>query len=197
MWWRKSDKVSWLKHRADVSNPKRLRELDDAALGMLKWGNSHCRRLWTEKTGRTIKKKDMVKIANCAIKRTERVDANGTPFIDAPKIGMQMLLTKPVEVDKWYANIKTSQGDGRYAMRVHFMGDTYKLIVNAAEIKTFLADMTRNNVTRFKTVFIDRGSMRYGIDEEKTDIIEVNGKTVVEENGNVVFEDTKEIVSFV
>lgn len=198
MWWRKSDKVNWLRRRAKVTNQKRLRELDDAAWGMLKWGNSNCKRLWCMKTGRTIKKKkDMVKIANCAIKRTERVDANGTPFIDAPKIGMQMLLTKPVEVDKWYANIKTSQGDGRYALRVHFMGDTYKLIVNAAEIKTFLADMTRNKVTRFKTVFIDRGSMRYGIDEEKTDILEVNGRTVIEENGNVVFEDTKEIVSFV
>lgn len=94
--------------------------------------------------------------------------------------------------ERWYA-----QGDGRYALRVHFMGDTYKLIVNAAEIKTFLADMTRNKVTRFKTVFIDRGSMRYGIDEEKTDILEVNGRTVIEENGDVVFEDTKEIVSFV
>lgn len=197
MWWRKSDKVSWLKHRADVSNPKRLRELDDAAWGMLKWGNSHCKRLWAEKTRRTIKKKDMVKIANCAIKRTERVDANGTPFIDAPKIGMQMLLTKPVEVDKWYANIKTSQGDGRYALRVHFMGDTYKLIVNAAEIKTFLTDMTKNKVTKFKTVFIDRGSMRYGIDDEQTDILEVDGRKVTEEDGKVVFEDTNEIVSFV
>ena len=197
MWWRKSDKVNWLKHRAKVSNPKRLRELDDAAWGMLKWGNSHCKRLWAEKTRRTIKKKDMVKIANCAIKRTERVDANGTPFIDAPKIGMQMLLTKPVEVDKWFANIKTSQGDGRYALRVHFMGDTYKLIVNAAEIKTFLADMTKNKVTKFKAVFIDRGSMRYGIDDEQTDILEVDGRKVTEEDGKVVFEDTHEIVSFV
>lgn len=198
MWWRKSDKVNWLRHRSKVTNPKRLRELDDAAWGMLKWGNSHCKRLWCMKTGWTIKKKkDMVKIANCGIKRTERVDANGTPFIDAPKIGMQMLLTKPVEVDKWIANIKTSQGDGRYALRVRFMGDTYKLIVNAAEIKTFLADMTRNKVTKLRTVFIDHGSMRYGIDEEKTEILEVDGRTVTEEDGKVVFEDTREIVSFV
>lgn len=39
--------------------------------------------------------------------------------------------------------------------------------------------------------------MRYGIDEEQTDILEIDGRKVIEENGNVVFEDTKEIVSFV
>lgn len=196
-WWRKTDKVNWLKRRARVTNPKRLRELDDAAWGMLKWGNSHCKRLWCMKTGRIIKKNKVVKISNCGIKRTERVDANGTPFFDAPRIGMSLLLGKPVETDKWIANIKTSQGEGRYAVRVIFMGDTYKLIVNAAEIKTFFADMTRNKVTRLRTVFIDRGSMHYGIDEEQTEILEVDGRKVEEDNGKVVFSDTKEEVSFV
>lgn len=197
MWWRKSNKVRWLRRRAKVSNPKRLRELDDAAWGMLKWGNSHCKRMWCIETGRKIKNGRMVKIGNCGIKRTERVDANGTPFFDAPKIGMQMLLGKPVESDKWIANIKTSQGEGRYAVRVSFMGDTYKLIVNAAEIKTFFADMTRNKVTRLKTMFIDRGSMHYGIDEDKTEIIEVDGRRITEKDGKVVFEDTGEPVTFV
>lgn len=197
MWWRKTDKVNWLKHRAKVTNPKRLRELDDAAWGMCKWGNSHCKRLWSMKTGRPIKKSKMVKIANCGIKRTERVDANGTPFFDAPRIGMSLLLGKPVEIDKWIGNIKTSQGEGRYAVRVNFMGETYKLIVNAAEIKTFFADMTKNKVTKIKTVFIDRGSMRYGIDDERTEILEVDGRKVIEDNGNVVFEDNKEKVNFV
>lgn len=110
---------------------------------------------------------------------------------------MSLLLGKPVEVDKWIPNIKTSQGDGRYAVRVIFMGETYKLIVNASEIKTFLADLTNNKVTRFKTVFVDRGSMHYGIDEDRTDILEIDSRKVTEHDGKVVFDDTKEIVSFV
>ena len=137
-----------------------------------------------------------IKYGNSGIKRTERVDANGNPFFEAPKIGMPMLLNKPVESDKWVANIKTSQGDGRYAVRVLFMGDTYKLIVNAVEIKNFLQDMTRNNVTRFKTVFIDRGSMHYGIDEQQTEILEVQGRRITEKDGKAVFADTGEAVSF-
>lgn len=199
MWWRKSDKKRYLKHRSHVTNTRRLRELDDAAWGMIKWGNTHCKRLWCMTTKRQIKKKKDrmgIKYGNSGIKRTERVDANGNPFFEAPKIGMPMLLNKPVESDKWVANIKTSQGDGRYAVRVLFMGDTYKLIVNAVEIKNFLQDMTRNNVTRFKTVFIDRGSMHYGIDEQQTEILEVQGRRITEKDGKAVFADTGEAVSF-
>ena len=134
---------------------------------------------------------------NSGIKRTERVDANGAPFFEAPRIGMPMLLNKPVESDKWVAGIKTSQGEGRYAVRVLFMGDTYKLIVNAVEIKNFLQDMTRNHVTRFRTVFIDNGSMHYGVDYTKTEILEVDGRKIVELNGKAVFADTQEPVEFV
>lgn len=204
MWWRKSDKKHWLQRRSRVTNEKRKRELDDAAWGMLKWGNSHCKRLWTMKTNRIITKKKYyrkkimgIMYGNSGIKRTERVDANGAPFFEAPRIGMPMLLNKPVESDKWVAGIKTSQGEGRYAVRVLFMGDTYKLIVNAVEIKNFLQDMTRNHVTRFRTVFIDNGSMHYGVDYTKTEILEVDGRKIVELNGKAVFADTQEPVEFV
>lgn len=199
MWWRKSDKVRWLKRRAKVSNPRRMRELDDAAWGMLKWGNSHCKRLWCMTTGRELPKhkKMGISIKKAGIKRTERADANGVPFIDDPKIGMQLLLGKPVEIDRWIGNIKTSQGTGRYAVRVFFMGSWYKVIVNSVDIKTFLEDMTRNKVTRFKTVFIDKGSMHYTIDEERTEILEIEGRNVTEKDGKVVFEDTKTPVIFV
>jgi hypothetical protein len=202
MFWRKSDKKHWLHRRSNVTNARRLRELDDAAWGMLKWGNSHCKRMWMQKTGRKItkfknnKKTMAVSYGNSGIKRTERVDANGAPFFEAPRIGMQMLLNKPVESDKWVANVKTSQGEGRYAVRVQFMGDTYKLIVNAVEIKTFFQDMTRNHVTRLRTVFIDNGSMHYGVDYKRTEILEVDGRKIVELEGKAVFEDTKEPVDF-
>lgn len=197
MWWRKSDKKRWLKHRSILTNKKRIRELDDAAWGMLKWGNSHCKRLWCMKTGRDLPKKMGIKYKSAGIQKTERKDSNGVPFMDDPKIGMQMLLGKPIESDRWIGGVKTSQGDGRYAVRVLFMGGWYKVIINAVDIKMFLQDMTRNNVTRFKTVFIDKGSMHYGIDEEKTEILEVDGRKVIEIDGKVVFEDTKEPVNFV
>lgn len=192
MWWRKANKRRWLKHRARVTNPKRLRELDDAAWGMLKWGNKDCHRLWEMKTGREIKQKDkkMVPYSKSGIRRTESVDANGQPFLEDKKIGMGMLLDKPVEITRWIPNITTAQGPGRFAVRVLFMGDSYKLIVNAKEIKTFLEDMTRNHVTKFRTVFVDRGSLRYGIDEKRTEILEVDGRQVsLNGNNETVFED--------
>lgn len=51
MFWRKTNKAKWLKRRSKVTNPKRKRELDAAAWGMLKWGNKHCRRLYKSKGG--------------------------------------------------------------------------------------------------------------------------------------------------
>ena len=194
MWWRRKDKRRWLKRRAHVHNPKRLRELDDAAWGMLKWGNNHGRRMWEKKTGREIKMG--VKYKNSGIQRTERVDSNGVPFMDEPRMSMQPLLGKPVEIDRWLKGVCTSQGPGRYALRVLFMGDWYKLIVNAVEIKNFLDDMEKNGVTRLKTVFVDTGSLHYAVDENQTEILEVNGRRVIEHEGKVLFEDNKEEVEF-
>ena len=196
MWWRKSNKRRWLKHRARVTNPKRLRELDDAAWGMLKWGNRHCKVLFTEKTGRTIKKSMGIKMNGSGIRRTERTDANGVPYIDSPRINMGMVLGKTVEVERWVKGVKTSQGDGRYALKIKFMGDTYKLFVNAVDIKNFLDDMERNKVTRIQTVFIDKGSLHYAVDEERTDILEVAGRAVTERDGEAVFADNGEKVVF-
>ena len=123
----------------------RIRELDDAAWGMLKWGNKHCQRLFELKTGihrETERMKNMgVRIENSGFKRSERKDANGVPFIDAPKITMAMLLNKPVEICQVVRNVRTSQGAGRYAVKVIFMGEPYKLIVNAVGIKSFASPM--------------------------------------------------------
>ena len=107
-----------------------------------------------------------------------------------------MLLGKPVESDKWISGVTTSQGSGRYAVRVYFMGEVYKVIINAVDIKSFLDDMTRNKVTRFKTVFIDKESLHYGIDEKQTEILEVDGRKVKEAGDRIVFEDTGEEVVF-
>lgn len=196
MWWRKANKKRWLNRRKNLTNPKRIREIDDAAWGMLKWGNKDCKKLWTKITGRNIGKRMSVKFGNCGIKPTERKDSKGTPFIEAPKIGMQLILGKPVECRRWLGNISTSHGDGRYAILILFMGEEYKLIVNSADIKSLLEDMTRNKVTRFKTVFIDKGQMHYGVDFSQTEVIDVEGRPIEERHGKIVFSDNEEEVKF-
>ena len=200
MYWRKSNKRRWLSHRSRVTNPRRIRELDDAAWGMLKWGNKHCQRLFELKTGihrETERMKNMgVRIENSGFKRSERKDANGVPFIDAPKITMAMLLNKPVEICQVVRNVRTSQGAGRYAVKVIFMGEPYKLIVNAVGIKSFLDDMERQNVTKVKTTFVDMGALHYDIDLSRTEILEVDGKAIEEKDGKVVFAGTDETVNF-
>lgn len=55
MFWRKRNKRKWLKRRHGVTNPKRLREIDDAAWGMLKWGNRHCKELFHKVTNNKYK----------------------------------------------------------------------------------------------------------------------------------------------
>ena len=199
MFLRKADKVRWLKRRSRVTNKKRLRELDDAAWGLCKWGNNHCKRLWHEITGREIPKKKMsIKFKNAGIQHTERKDSNGVPFIDEPKISMEVLIKngRAVECDRCLRGIKTSHGEGRYALRVRFMGDWYKLIVNSADIKVFFDDMLRNKVTRLMVAFKDDGSKHYKVNEELTEILEVDGRKVTECDGKAVFEDTGEEVTF-
>lgn len=198
MFWRKSNKRRWLKRRSHVTNPKRLRELDDAAWGMLKWGNTHCKRLFHKKTGvqRKFEKKMGVSLSKVGLKRSERTDSKGVPFIDAPKASMSMVLNKPIEVHKVVKGVTTSHGGGRYALSIMFMGDKYKLIVNAVGIKSFIDDIEKQHVTKFKTVFIDLGSCHYDVDPNRTEILEVEDRSVEEYNGKIVFSDTKEEVMF-
>lgn len=203
MYWRRSDKRRWLKRRSKVTNPRRLREIDAAAWGMLKWGNRDCRLLFQIKTGRKYRytrkgyKTDMgIQLNKSGIRRTERTDANGRPFIDKPKISMSMVLEKPVEVIRWVKGIKTSQGDNRYGLEISFMGGTYKLIVNSCDIKTLIDDMETANVTRFNTVFYDKGGLHYSYREEQTEILEVGGRHIEEREGIAVYSDNGEKVIF-
>ena len=76
------------------------------------------------------------------------------------------------------------------------MGGVYKLIVNSCDIKTLVDDMEAAHVTRFKTVFYDKGGLHYSYREESTEILEVNGRRVDERDGKVVFADTGELVNF-
>ena len=137
-----------------------------------------------------------IQLNNSGIKRTERTDANGKPFIDKPKISMSMVLDKSVEVVRWVKGIKTSQGENRYGLEIAFMGGVYKLIVNSCDIKTLVDDMKTAHITRFKTIFYDKGGLHYSFREEQTEILEVMKRRVEERDGKSVFCDTGEAVIF-
>ena len=138
-----------------------------------------------------------VLLSKAGIKRTERTDANGRPFIDKPKISMSMVLGKPVEITRWVKGIKTSQGENRYGLEIVFMGGVYKLIVNSCDIKTLVDDMEIAHVTRFKTVFYDKGGLHYSYHEESTEILEVNNRRIEERGGATVYCDSGDKVIFV
>lgn len=198
MFWRKSNKKRWLRRRSRLKNKKRIKELDDAAWGMLKWGNRHCKRLFYLTTGNLCAgKRDMgIKIKNSGLKLTEKKDANGVPFFDAPNASMAMVLGKTVIIKRIVEGINTSHGKDRMALQIEFLGGTFKLFVNASGIKSFCRDMIRNEVTRFSAVFIDRGAKRYDVDIDSVEILEVDGREIEETDGIVRFKDTKEIVTF-
>ena len=199
MFWRKSDKRRWLRRRARVTNKKRIRELDDAAWGMLKWGNTHCKRLFHAKTGEMRKfkgQKNMaVKFNNAGIKIEERKDSNGVKFIDLPPVSMAVVKDKLIRICDWAKGITTKHGKGRYAINIIFAGEHYKLIINASEIKMFIDSLERNKVTLSETVFYEN-SKTYCVDYAKTSIIEVEGREIEERNGKSYFKGTDEEISF-
>jgi hypothetical protein len=189
MYWRKSDKVMYLKRRSKVSNKRRLRELDAAAWGMLKWGNKNCKKLYEKVTGISFNK--------TGIKKGERIDENGKKIIDVPLITTPVIIGKEIEVVEWVKGIKTTHGVGRYVLHIVFYGSHHKWITNAAPIKTFIDEMDKQVVTRFMTVVIDKGNMHYDFDYDRTYILSVNGRDIEEnEEGIAVYSDTKEEVKF-
>ena len=96
----------------------------------------------------------------------------------------------------WGGN-KTGHGDGRMALEIELMGGVYKLIVNAANIKQLCEDMKRNHVSRFATVFVDKGGRRYDVNLDQTEILAVGGRDIeADADGNPVFADNKEKVMF-
>lgn len=198
MFWRRKNKARWLRHRSRLRNAKRIRELDDAAWGMLKWGNHHCKRLFALKTGQLRDSYNMgIKLNNSGMHITQRVDEFGNPFIEAPLTSMPMVLDKRIVVRKVVSGIKTGHGDGRMALEIELMGGVYKLIVNAANIKQLCEDMKRNNVSRFATVFVDKGGRRYDVNLDQTEILAVGGRDIeADADGNPVFADNKEKVMF-
>lgn len=133
-----------------------------------------------------------VSFGNSGIQVEERKDANGVKFIEAQRISMQMVLGKEISILDCARNFKTSQGEGRYALKIRFMGGEYKLIVNAVDIKNFVDSMVKYKVTEVNTIFVDMGRNHYSVDYSKTQIVRVDRKEIEEKNGKIVFKGTDE-----
>lgn len=185
MFWRKSDKVRWLKRRAKVTNKRRLHEIDAAAWGMIKWGNRHCKRLFKMETG--------INLSDLGIKMPEKKDKNGKRIIDAPKITTAVILNKEIEVIDWVRDVETSYGKGRYALEIEFYGGKNKLIVNSPSMKQLIDAFEQARVTRFKAVVIDKGGSHFEFSQVK--ILEIDKRPVAKtEDGKLIYTDTNEVV---
>ena len=77
------------------------------------------------------------------------------------------------------------------------MGSYYKLIVNSVDIKHLVDEMERAGVTRFTTVFYDKGGLKYSYREDDTAIDEMHGKAVEERDGKMVYASTGEEVELI
>ena len=186
MFWRKRNKVNWLKHRSKVTNKKRLKELDASAWGYLCHGNKHCIKLYTKMNG--------VNFSSLGYKRPAQVDKNGKRIIDAQTITMSMIINQEVEIIDVESGIETKHGNDRVLLMIRIYDKTSKVFLNSP-IKSMFVDLWAKGVTKMRTRFIDNGGKHYDIDENSTCILEVNGRKVVSVDGVAVFEDNNEQVS--
>lgn len=185
MFWRKSNKVRWLKRRAKVTNKRRLHEIDAAAWGMIKWGNRHCKRLYKMETG--------IDMSELGIELPKKTDKMGMRIIDAPKITSSVALNSELEVVDWVRNVETSFGMGRYALEVVLYGKHHKLIVNTSKIKQLIDGFALANVTSFTGVFKDEGGNHFYFDKVRVTRID-NRLIGRNDDGKLIFTDTNELI---
>lgn len=185
MYWRKSNKVRWLKRSSKVTNKRRLHEIDAAAWGMIKWGNKHCKRLYKMETG--------IDMSELGIELPKKTDNMGMRIIDAPKITASVVLNSELEVVDWVKNVETSYGTGRYALEVVFYGKHHKLIVNTSKIKQLIDGFALANVTSFTGKFKDEGGNHFYFDNVRITGID---KRPIGRNdeGKLIFTDKNEPV---
>lgn len=178
--WRRSNKIHWLKARSKVTNKRRLREIDASAWGYIKHGNKHGKRLYRKMGG--------ISFERLGIARPANTDKNGRRIIDAPALSMQMVLDKQIDILDLESGVETAHGKDRVVMLISCMGTEGKLMVNAP-MKQFFAELWQKGITRVTTVFYDRGGRHYDFVEAKTEVKEIHHRPVGEVNGELVYLD--------
>lgn len=185
MFWRTSDKKNYLKRRAKVTNPRRIKELDDAAKGMLKWGNKHCKALYKMTTGISLEK--------LGITPRPRTDKDGKEMIDLPRVQLSSLVGKDITVMHWVRGVNTQYGEDRIVLVVERYGDVNKVITNALGIKSLIEDIEDAGITRFSGRVVCVRPNAYDIERDSINVEAINGRDVeLDSNGEVVYRETKE-----
>lgn len=187
MFWRKSDKVAWLRRRKKVTNPRRLREIDASAWGFISHGNKHCKKLYKKMGGIPFEKFGI---------KSVNTDKNGNRIIGAPQINIAALVNREIIVKDVVRHVITKHGEDRVALLVDLMGNDYKVITNSFRIKRILDAMEQLDVTKFSTVIIDAGNRFYEFETLKTSILEINNRPIeLSPSGETIFADTKEVIN--
>lgn len=172
MWWRKRNKTEWLNRRKGVTNKKRLREIDMAAWGMLKWGNKHCKQLFMKVTGMTLEELGLKE-------QKQSIGKDGQVFFDAPRTSTQVVLDQEITVSGWTKDAKTKHGKNRWVMLLELFGKEYSLIFNSIRMKAFIEMIEEKRVTKFKSKIIDRtGNKHYDFDFDSTIVLEIDNEPV-------------------
>ena len=185
MFWRKRNKANWLKRRARLHNPRRINELDSAAWGMMKWGNKHCKKLYTMTTG--------VNLADLGLSLPDKTDKQGKRIIDAPKISTAMVLNKEGEVVDWVRHFVTSYGPDRYALAIELYGSRHKLITNSIGMKQMIDMLDAAGVTSFKATVVDKGGAHYEF--AHVSVLTIHHRPIVKSaDGTLRYADTQEPV---
>ena len=106
---------------------------------------------------------------------------------------MSMILNQEINVIDVIPDVETKHGNGRVLLLVNIYDKTSKVFLNAP-IKNMFVDLWNKGVTKVHTKFIDLGSKHYDIDEDCTNILEIDGRKIISLNGSAVYEDTNEQV---
>lgn len=134
---RKRIKQSLARKAARIKSTKRRRMTLASYWGWCKWGD--CRNLWNKLT-----QNDMSFAQNGITGRNATKD--GQEFYDIPSVRADDIINVPLRVLSFITGVKTSQGDGRYVVRLLVNGGERKWITNSITIKSMLDQAAEKGV---------------------------------------------------
>ncbi|MCM1075933.1 MAG: hypothetical protein NC131_21890 [Roseburia sp.] len=139
---RKSIKQTFARKEKKIRTAKRRRETRASYWGWCKWGN--CRHLWKKITNNDMSFSEIGITGRSTTK-------DGQRFFDIRKVRAMEILNVPITVIDFEPNIKTSNGGGRYAVKIIFENQEAKFITNSFTLKSQLDQAKERNVLPIQT----------------------------------------------
>ena len=139
---RKSIKQTFARKDKKIRTAKRRREVRASYWGWCKWGD--CRNLWKKITNNDMSFSEMGITGRNTTK-------DGQRFFDIRKVKAMEILNVPITVIDFEPNIKTSNGGGRYAVKILFENHEAKFITNSFTLKSQLDQAKARNLLPIQT----------------------------------------------